>query len=130
MIQGGDPQGNGSGGPGYTIGGEFPANGHKQNDTSHLPGVISMARQGSQTNDSAFYNTAGSQFFICVADASFLDGKYAAFGKTTDEQSLQNVIALGKVETDYSDAPVSAQIIASVTVDTHGQTLPELVKAQ
>lgn len=83
VIQAGCPYGNGTGGPGYTIPAEF-------NSTKHVPGILSMAR--TQEKD-----TAGSQFFLCVGDASFLDNKYTVFGKTADEESLQNVLKIGKV---------------------------------
>lgn len=83
VIQAGCPYGNGTGGPGFTIPAEF-------NATKHVPGILSMAR----TNDP---NSAGSQFFLCVGDASFLDNKYTVFGKTADDESLQNVLKIGKV---------------------------------
>lgn len=85
VIQAGCPYGNGTGGPGYTIPGEF-------NSTPHTPGILSMAR----TNDP---NSAGSQFFLCVGNANFLDNQYTVFGKTADEESLQNVLSIGKVPT-------------------------------
>ncbi len=85
VIQAGCPYGNGTGGPGYTIPQEF-------NPTPHVPGILSMAR----TNDP---NSAGSQFFLCVGNANFLDNQYTVFGKTADEESLQNVLAIGKVAT-------------------------------
>ena len=112
MIQGGDPLGTGSGGSGATIKGEFSANGW-ENSISHVPGVISMAR--SQNMDSA-----SSQFFICVGDASFLDGQYAAFGWTADEESLQIVcqIAADARPVDNNGTIPAAQqpVIESVTV--------------
>jgi cyclophilin family peptidyl-prolyl cis-trans isomerase len=83
VIQAGCPYGNGTGGPGYTIPAEF-------NATRHVPGILSMAR----TNDP---DSAGSQFFLCVGDAGFLDNKYTVFGKTADDESLQNVLKIGKV---------------------------------
>lgn len=83
VIQAGCPYGSGTGGPGYTIPAEF-------NSTRHVPGILSMAR----TNDP---NSAGSQFFLCVGDAPFLDNKYTVFGKTADDESLQNVLKIGKV---------------------------------
>ena len=110
MIQGGDPQGTGMGGPGYTIKGEFAANG-VVNDLSHTRGVISMAR--AQHPDSA-----GSQFFIMHADAPYLDGNYAAFGRVT--QGLEVVDAIAATPTDANDRPLEEQVIASVTVDTKG----------
>ena len=112
MIQGGDPNGDGTGGPGFTIKGEFSANGVK-NDLSHTRGVISMARAQD-------YNSAGSQFFIMHADAPSLDGQYAAFGRVTDEESLAVVDAIATTLTDSNDKPLSEWKMKSVTVDTHG----------
>ena len=111
MVQGGDPAGNGSGGPGYNIKGEFAANG-VNNQIRHKTGVISMARRSYP------YDSAGSQFFICVADTPHLDGQYAAFGKVIS--GLEHVIALGKVDTDYNDRPLEPQVIAAIRVDTRG----------
>ena len=122
MIQTGDPQGTGFGGPGYMIKGEFGNNGHK-NDLSHQPGVVSMARQGNQYNPPAAYNTAGSQFFICVADDNFLDNDYAAFGKVISGMDVAYEIA--KVKTDSNDKPLTTQKMAYVRVDTHGVTYAE-----
>ncbi len=115
MIQGGDPEGNGMGGPGYSIKGEFSYN-HFNNDLKHSAGVISMAR--SQRPDSA-----GSQFFIMHKDSPHLDGSYAAFGKVIEGQSVVNKIA--ETKTDYSDAPMEPQIMKTVTVDTFGVEYPE-----
>lgn len=115
MIQGGDPQGIGIGGPGYSIKGEFSQNGFK-NDLAHTPGVLSMAR-------SMMPDSAGSQFFIMHKDAPHLDGQYAAFGKVTDGMDTVNAIA--ETETDYSDAPLEPQMIIKVTVDTDGVDYPE-----
>ena len=112
MIQGGDPNGDGTGGPGFTIKGEFSANGVK-NDLSHTRGVISMARAQD-------YNSAGSQFFIMHADAPSLDGQYAALGRVTDEESLAVVDAIATTLTDSNDKPLSEWKMKSVTVDTHG----------
>lgn len=106
MIQGGDPKGNGTGGPGHTIKGEFSANGVK-NDLKHTRGVISMAR--SQMPDSA-----GSQFFIMHADAPHLDGQYAAFGKVTN--GMDTVDKIASVETDYYDAPIEKVVIKSIRI--------------
>ena len=106
MIQGGCPSGSGTGGPGYSIKGEFDANDVK-NDISHKRGVISMAR-------SAGYDTAGSQFFITHGDASFLDGQYAAFGQVTDGMDVVDKIAAQK--TDASDRPIEPQVIKSITL--------------
>lgn len=115
VIQGGDPKGNGTGGPGYSIKGEFSANGFK-NDLKHTQGVISMARATP-------YNSAGSQFFIMLADNSNLDGQYAAFGKVT--KGLDIVLEIGFVETDSKDKPVEDVIIKKVTVDTKGHKYSE-----
>ena len=112
MIQGGDPTGTGMGGPGFTIKGEFSANGFA-NNLSHTRGVISMARAQD-------YNSAGSQFFIMHADAPSLDGQYAAFGRVTDEESLAVVDAIATTLTDSNDKPLSEWKMKSVTVDTHG----------
>ena len=106
MIQGGDPQGTGMGGPGYEIKGEFSSNGVK-NDLKHERGVISMAR--SMRPDSA-----GSQFFIMHQDAPHLDGQYAAFGKVIE--GLDVVDAIATTKTDYSDRPLTEQKIKTVTV--------------
>ena len=110
MIQGGDPDGTGMGGPGYSIKGEFTANGFK-NDLKHTRGVLSMARAMSP-------NSAGSQFFIMVADAPHLDGQYASFGKVTEGMEVADKIVNSK--TDYSDRPYEDQIMEKVTVETFG----------
>ena len=115
MIQGGCPEGTGMGGPGYCIKGEFVFNGVK-NDLRHKRGVLSMARSSSP-------NSAGSQFFIMHADAKHLDGQYAAFGKLTS--GLDVLDAIASVKTDRNDRPQTEQKIASITVDTHGETYPE-----
>ena len=115
MIQGGCPQGTGMGGPGYSIKGEFSQNGFK-NDLKHTEGVLSMAR-------SMMPNSAGSQFFIMHKDAPHLDGAYAAFGKVTEGMDVVNKIA--EERTDYSDRPLKAQKIKSMTVDTFGVEYPE-----
>lgn len=122
MIQGGDPDGIGSGGPGYSIPGEFSSNGYAANDLTHSKGVISMAR--AQNPDSA-----GSQFFIMSADNTPLDGKYAAFGEVTS--GLDIIEQIEKVETvdkGRTDRPVAPVVIESVTVDTHGEAIPEVFK--
>lgn len=106
MIQGGDPLGNGTGGPGYSIKGEFSVNGVK-NRLSHQRGVISMAR-------SASFDSAGSQFFICDADDSFLDGQYAAFGKVV--KGMEVVDKIAKQPKSRSDRPLSPIVISSVSV--------------
>ena len=115
MIQGGCPQGTGMGGPGYCIKGEFKLNG-VNNNLSHKRGVLSMARAQSP-------NSAGSQFFIMHADAKHLDGQYAAFGKVTSGMDVVDAIA--STRTGRNDRPVEEQKIASITVDTHGETYPE-----
>ena len=115
MIQGGCPNGNGMGGPGYSIKGEFSQNGFK-NDLKHTEGVLSMAR-------SMMPNSAGSQFFIMHKDAPHLDGAYAAFGKVTEGMDVVNKIA--EERTDYSDRPLKTQKIKSMTVDTFGVEYPE-----
>ena len=115
MIQGGDPQGIGIGGPGYCIKGEFSANGVK-NPISHKRGVLSMAR--AQAMDSA-----GSQFFIMHEDGEFLDGQYAAFGKVLEGMDVVDEIAATK--TDGNDRPLTEQKIASIRVDTKGEEYPE-----
>jgi peptidyl-prolyl cis-trans isomerase B (cyclophilin B) len=106
MIQGGDPNGIGTGGPGYTIKGEFALNG-VQNNISHKRGVISMAR-------SMNYNSAGSQFFICHADSTFLDGQYAAFGKAIEGMDVVDRIAA--VRTNFNDKPLEDQVIKTVRI--------------
>ncbi len=120
MIQGGCPDGTGMGGPGYCIKGEFFYNGVK-NELKHKRGVLSMARSQSP-------NSAGSQFFIMHADAKHLDGQYAAFGKLTS--GLEVVDAIAGVRTNAQDRPLEEQKIASITVDTHGETYPEPKKLQ
>ncbi len=115
MIQGGDPEGTGMGGPGYSIKGEFSHNGFK-NDLKHTPGVLSMAR-------TMIPDSAGSQFFIMHKDAPHLDGEYAAFGKVTEGMDVVNTIA--ETQTDWNDRPVNEQKMKSVTVDTFGATYPE-----
>lgn len=115
MIQGGDPQGTGMGGPGYSIKGEFSYNGFS-NDLKHTPGVLSMARAMDP-------NSAGSQFFIMHETSPHLDGQYAAFGKVTEGLDVVNKIA--EVPTDYSDRPLEPQMIQSMTVDTFGGEYPE-----
>ncbi len=114
MIQGGDPTGTGMGGPGYSIKGEFFANGFK-NDLKHSRGVLSMAR-------SARPNSAGSQFFIMHDNAPHLDGQYAAFGKLTEGYDVLDAIA--ETRTDYSDRPYDEQRIKSMTVETFGVEYP------
>ena len=115
MIQGGCPNGNGMGGPGYSIKGEFAQNG-VVNELKHTPGVLSMARAMNP-------NSAGSQFFIMHKAAPHLDGSYAAFGKVIEGMDVVNKIA--EVPTDYSDRPMQEQKIRSMTVDTFGVEYPE-----
>ena len=115
MIQGGDPDGAGSGGPGYSIKGEFSQNGF-QNDLAHTRGVLSMAR----TMDP---DSAGSQFFVVVDDAPHLDGGYAAFGKVIEGMDVADAIVSGK--TDWQDRPRQKQVMKKVTVDTFGVEYPE-----
>ena len=119
MIQGGDPQGVGTGGPGYHIKGEFTQNG-VNNQLSHERGVLSMAR--AQHPDSA-----GSQFFIMHADGDFLDGQYAAFGKVTEGMDVVDEIAT--TATDFRDKPLKAQRMKRVTAETFGVDYPEPQKA-
>lgn len=114
MIQGGDPSGNGSGGPGYSIDGEFTSNGFK-NNLKHERGVISMARTGEP-------NSAGSQFFIMAEDTSQLDEEYAAFGKVIE--GMEIVDAIVATETDSSDKPLEDQKMKKVEVDTKGFDYP------
>ena len=111
MIQGGCPQGNGMGGPGYEIDGEFSANGHK-NDLKHTLGVLSMARTMAP-------NSAGSQFFIMVADAPHLDGQYAAFGHVVE--GMETVDAIAATPTNFSDRPLDPQRIKSITIVDEGE---------
>ena len=115
MIQGGCPDGTGCGGPGYSIKGEFAANG-VTNDLKHTEGVLSMAR-------AMHPDSAGSQFFIMHKAAPHLDGAYAAFGKVTE--GLEVVDKIASVNTDYSDKPLQPQRMATVTVETFGVEYPE-----
>lgn len=115
MLQGGCPVGNGTGGPGYHIKGEFTGNGFK-NDLKHTEGVLSMAR-------AMMPNSAGSQFFIMHKAAPHLDGQYAAFGKVTEGMDVVNEIA--ECDTDMADKPLDPQIMKKVTVETFGVSYPE-----
>ena len=115
MIQGGDPQGTGMGGPGYSIKGEFLRNG-VANNLKHGRGVLSMARAMSP-------NSAGSQFFIMHASAPHLDGQYAAFGKVIE--GIENVDKIAGVAVDYNDRPEQEQKMAKVTVETFGVEYPQ-----
>ena len=115
MLQGGDPDGTGMGGPGYQIDGEFSSNGFK-NDLKHETGVLSMAR-------TMMPNSAGSQFFIMHKTSPHLDGEYAAFGKVIEGMDVVNKIA--EVETDFRDRPLMDCVMKKVTVDTFGVDYPE-----
>ncbi len=115
MIQGGCPDGNGMGGPGYSIKGEFAHNG-VENNLKHTEGVLSMAR-------AMHPNSAGSQFFIMHKTSPHLDGEYAAFGKITEGMDVVNKIA--ETSTDYSDRPMEEQKIKTMTVETFGVDYPE-----
>ena len=115
MIQGGDPQGTGTGGPGYSIKGEFAANG-VENTLQHKRGVLSFAR-------SAMPNSAGSQFFIMHKDNPSLDGQYAAFGQIIEGIEVVDMIA--ESECNHRDVPVVEKKMKSVTVDTKGVDYPE-----
>ena len=118
MIQGGDPNGTGMGGPGYSIKGEFARNGFKENDLKHTRGVLSMAR-------SMMPNSAGSQFFIMHANAPHLNGDYAAFGKVIEGMDVVDGIA--STRTGFQDRPVEEQKIKTATVETFGEKY-EVVK--
>ena len=119
MIQGGDPAGVGTGGPGYCIKGEFALNGFKTNDIKHVRGVLSMARAMSP-------NSAGSQFFIMHANSSHLDGQYAAFGKVVE--GIEVVDEIASVSTDWNDKPRTPQTMNKVTVETFGVEYSQPVK--
>ena len=115
MIQGGCPDGNGMGGPGYSIKGEFAQNGF-DNDLKHTPGVLSMAR-------AMHPDSAGSQFFIMHKTSPHLDGAYAAFGKVIE--GLDVVDKIAQTPTDYRDRPMTPQVMKAVTVETFGTHYPE-----
>lgn len=115
VIQGGDPEGNGMGGPGYCIKGEFNSNGFK-NDLKHTRGVLSMARARDK-------NSAGSQFFIMIDDAPHLDGEYAAFGKVIEGMEVADKIV--SVKRDRYDKPIEEQKMKSVTVELFGKEYAE-----
>ena len=119
MIQGGCPQGTGTGGPGYSIKGEFSSNGFA-NSLNHTRGVISMARAMNP-------NSAGSQFFIMHAHSPHLDGQYAAFGEVVE--GIEVVDAIADEYTDWMDRPFEPQVMETVTVETFGETYPEPTKA-
>ena len=119
MIQGGCPLGTGTGGPGYSIKGEFTSNGFK-NDLKHSRGVLSMAR-------TMMPNSAGSQFFVMHEDADYLDGQYAAFGKVIE--GMETVDAIAETKTDWGDRPYEDQRMKKVTAETFGVEYAEPVKA-
>ena len=119
MIQGGCPLGTGTGGPGYSIKGEFTSNGFK-NDLKHSRGVLSMAR-------TMLPNSAGSQFFIMHEDSPHLDGQYASFGKVIE--GIEFVDKIAETKTDWHDRPYEDQIMKEVTVETFGVEYPEPTKA-
>lgn len=118
MIQGGDPEGTGMGGPGYSIKGEFSSNGF-DNDLKHEIGVISMARSNHP-------DSAGSQFFIMHKDAPHLNGSYAAFGKVIE--GIKAIDEIANCETDYRDRPLKEVKIKKVTIETFGEEYPEVKK--
>ena len=118
MIQGGCPKGNGTGGPGYSIKGEFKSNGFS-NTLKHTRGVLSMAR-------SMFPDSAGSQFFVMHEDAPHLDGAYASFGKVIE--GMETVDYIATVKTDYSDKPLTPVIMEKVEVETFGVEYPAPIK--
>ena len=118
MIQGGDPEGTGMGGPGYSIRGEFSHNGF-ENNLRHTRGVLSMAR-------SMFPNSAGSQFFLMVEDAPHLDGEYASFGKVIS--GIEECDRIVSVPRNRMDRPLEDEKMVKVTVETFGEEYPEPVK--
>ena len=120
MIQGGDPDGTGMGGPGYGIKGEFSSNGF-ENNLKHSRGVLSMAR-------SAKPNSAGSQFFLMVEDSSHLDGQYASFGKVIEGIEIADKIV--SVSRNYNDRPNEDQRMKKVTVETFGVEYDDVIKAK
>ena len=115
MIQGGDPEGSGMGGPGYSIKGEFSGN-RFPNDLKHTRGVLSMARSMSP-------NSAGSQFFLMIEDAPHLDGQYAAFGKVIE--GIEEADRIVSVRRDYNDRPLDDEVMQTVTVETFGEEYGE-----
>ena len=124
FIEGGDPENKGTGGPGYTIKGEFSENGFS-NNVSHRRGAISMARQSG-------YDTAGSQFFIMQGSYPEYDGRYAAFGRAADAQTLAVLDAIASQPTDSTYLPLTRQVIRSIHVETYGEEYgePEKVKEE
>jgi peptidyl-prolyl cis-trans isomerase B (cyclophilin B) len=121
VIQGGDPNGTGVGGPGYSIKGEFKDNGFAKNDLKHTVGVLSMARSQSP-------NSAGSQFFIMVGDSPHLDGGYAAFGRVSS--GMEHAQAIAAAKRGPGDRPVQDQRIKKITMELFGQTYPEPEKVK
>ena len=122
VLQGGDPDGQGTGGPGYHIKGEFTANGYK-NDLKHEEKIVSMAR----AND---YDSAGSQFFIMLGEASYLDGNYAAFGKVIDGwENIERIVAMERVSNPESGKLATNLVIKKAIIDLKGKTYPEVKKA-
>lgn len=125
MNQGGDPEGTGMGGPGYTIKGEFPDNGYKRNDLKHTTGVLSMARAKDP-------DSAGSQFFIMAADSPNLDGQYAAFGKAINGldvvEAINNTEVVKNSSTGEKSTPETTIVIEEIRVDTKGVEYPEAEK--
>lgn len=121
VIQGGDPNGDGTGGPGYQIQGEFSNNGFKKNDLKHIRGMVSMAR-------AQHYDSAGSQFFIVLEDQPALDGDYAVFGKVIEGMDVVDAIAA--VETDTNDKPKEDQIIEKASVELFGKKYGEPEKVE
>ncbi len=115
MIQGGDPEGTGMGGPGYSIRGEFSRNGF-ENELKHTAGVLSMARAQNP-------NSAGSQFFVMHKNSPYLDGDYAAFGKVIE--GMETVNSIAECQTDYEDRPIEEQKMKTVTVETFDTEYPE-----
>ena len=124
FIEGGDPENNGTGGPGYAIKGEFSENGVR-NDVSHQRGTISMARQSG-------YDPAGSQFFIMQGSYPEYDGRYAAFGNAMDDQTLAVLDAIASQPTDSTYLPLTRQVIRSIHVETYGEEYgePEKIKGE
>ena len=128
MIQGGDPEGTGMGGPGFALKGEFTSNGF-ENDLKHERGVISMARQGENPyTGEKNYDSAGSQFFIMVEDYPSLNEQYASFGKVISGMEVADAIVAN--ETDGNDKPLVEQVIKSIRVDTKGIEYPKAEKIQ
>jgi len=122
VIQGGDPTGTGTGGPGYRIKGEFSNNKH-HNALSHERGVVSMARQGNPYNPPAAYDSAGSQFFILHADSKYLDKDYAAFGMVVE--GMDTVDAIANCVTGVHSKPIVEQKVKTIRVETFGEDIAE-----